>query len=52
MSLIILALIVVLFVTEVIPSATVALLGCVLYVLTGVCSFPRDRKSTRLNSSH
>ena len=39
MSLIILALIVVLFVTEVIPSATVALLGCVLYVLTGVCSF-------------
>jgi len=38
-SLIILVVIIVLFVSRVIPNAVTAVLGCLLFVLTGVCSF-------------
>ena len=38
-SLIILAVVIVLFVSHIIPGAVTAVLGCLLFALTGVCSF-------------
>ncbi len=38
-SLIILAVVIILFVSHVIPGAVTAVLGCLLFALTGVCSF-------------